>query len=144
MTQKISYLSQVMDAPSSILDDLTSQIDGVTDTFSLSQDLPVLSLYHNGLRQHDNYSKDIYGSLVLDFVPIVGDSLIVFLGVDNGWVSRSEHSNRAVKADKVTGILTAGNDKYYGTDASGTPGFYDLPSGGGSGETDILMVQVFT
>lgn len=31
-------------------------------------------------------------------------------------------------ADEVDGVATAGNSKYYGTDASGTPGFHDLPS----------------
>ena len=92
-------------------------------------------------------------------------------------------------AEKVDGIDTAGNSKYYGTDGSGIAGFHNLPSGGvvdagdvtytpttladwnsgvdpgdvdnaldqaaeriknlesaggGGGETDVLMVQVFT
>jgi hypothetical protein len=34
-------------------------------------------------------------------------------------------------SDKVEGIDAAGNDKYYGTNSVGSPGFYDLPAGGG-------------
>lgn len=45
-------------------------------------------------------------------------------------------------SEAVNGVGTAGNSKYYGTNSGGTPGFYDLPSGGGS--TDILQVQVFS
>lgn len=36
-------------------------------------------------------------------------------------------------AEKVDGVDAAGNNKYYGTDESGVPGFYDLPEGGGWG-----------
>jgi len=33
-------------------------------------------------------------------------------------------------AEKVDGVDTAGNSKYYGTDSSGTAGFHNLPAGG--------------
>jgi hypothetical protein len=33
------------------------------------------------------------------------------------------------KADAIDGIEVAGNNKFYGTDETGVPGFYDLPSG---------------
>jgi hypothetical protein len=89
-----------------IEDDLTSQIDGVMDTFALSDDLPIVHLFHNGVRQIGNFSKDIYGSLVLDFdeVPQLGHTLVAILGAEGSLIS----------------------------------------GGGGSGETDVLMVQVFT
>jgi hypothetical protein len=35
-------------------------------------------------------------------------------------------------ADEVDGVAVAGNSKYYGTNASGVPGFFTLPSGGGA------------
>lgn len=35
-------------------------------------------------------------------------------------------SDTALKSDAVTGVDSAGNSKYYGTNGSGTPGFYDL------------------
>jgi hypothetical protein len=38
------------------------------------------------------------------------------------------------KADAIDGVGTAGNSKYYGTNGSGTPGFHDIPSGGGTGD----------
>ena len=37
-------------------------------------------------------------------------------------------------AAAVDGVGSAGNDKYYGTNATGTPGFYDLPAGGSGGD----------
>lgn len=40
-------------------------------------------------------------------------------------------------AEKVDGVDTAGNDKYYGTNSAGEPGFYDLPVGGISGSLDL-------
>lgn len=47
-------------------------------------------------------------------------------------------------AEKVSGVESAGNSKYYGTNASGEAGFYLLPEGGSGGATDILMMQVFS
>lgn len=51
-------------------------------------------------------------------------------------------------ADEVDGISAAGNDKYYGTNDSGTAGFYDLPSysleieeDGSSVETDTVNIN---
>lgn len=40
-------------------------------------------------------------------------------------------NNIVDNSEKVEGVDTAGNSQYYGTDGSGTPGFHDLPSGGG-------------
>lgn len=39
-------------------------------------------------------------------------------------------------AEKVQGVNTAGNSKYYGTNGSGVAGFYDLPSGGAVSDGD--------
>jgi hypothetical protein len=50
------------------------------------------------------------------------------------------------KSDSITGIDTAGNSKYYGTNSGGTAGFYDLPTGGGTEDpaTDTTLGLVKT
>lgn len=37
-------------------------------------------------------------------------------------------NNVVDEAERITGVTTAGNDKYYGTDSGGAVGFYTLPS----------------
>jgi hypothetical protein len=64
-----------------VINDLSPQIDGVTDTFVLSDDQLLLHLFHNGVRQFDNYLKT-GTSLVLSFVPELGDVLTAILGTD--------------------------------------------------------------
>lgn len=54
---------------------------------------------------------------------------------DDGTVDAAD---TASTAGAVTGVDVAGASKYYGTDATSTPGFYDLPSGGGASSIDDL------
>ena len=58
------------------LDDLTSQVDGITDTFTLSSEYTPDHVFINGIRQYDNYSV-VGDSLTFDFIPDSGDSLLV-------------------------------------------------------------------
>ena len=58
----------------------------------------------------------------------------------------SNADNIVDAADEVDGVASAGNSKYYGTNGSGTPGFYDLPGGvssvnGDSGPAVVLDVS---
>jgi hypothetical protein len=81
---------------SGFIENLTSQIDGITDTFDLSRDpfSEQVSVFYNGLRQEpeiyildtDDYGKPI---LILNFVPEVGDGLIIEYYVEtNATVSK--------------------------------------------------------
>ena len=54
------------------------------------------------------------------------------------------------KANQINGVDSPGNDKYYGTNSSGTAGFFNLPEGGsgsggsssGGGTTQVLIESV--
>jgi len=45
------------------------------------------------------------------------------------------------KADAIDGVAAAGNSKYYGTNSSGTAGFYDLPSAGATAAADVSITD---
>lgn len=70
-------------------------------------------------------SVTIEGSAFINYYNIViGDMLKTTYDADlDGIVDAAE---------SVDGVATAGNSKYYGTDGTGTAGFYDLPGGGGA------------
>jgi hypothetical protein len=60
--------------------DISSQINGITDTFSLSESIDQSSLrvYYNGLRQSpDDISFNSNTSFSLSFTPQIGDSLFI-------------------------------------------------------------------
>jgi hypothetical protein len=99
-----------------IVDDLTSQIDGSGSIYSLSSMYVVSSVYWNGQRLYETQYTDATGTLVLDFVPDVTDTLVSFGVSEAGLISVAN----------ISGVDIAGNNKYYGTDASGTPGFHSL------------------
>ena len=48
------------------------------------------------------------------------------------------------EAEAVDGVDAAGNSKYYGTDGSGTPGFYSLPAGGTVDAADVTYTPIDT
>lgn len=57
---------------------LTSQIDGITNVFTIpDSDLGSIRLYYNGLRQveGENYTVTNSTTLTLDFTPQTGDFL---------------------------------------------------------------------
>lgn len=60
--------------------DISSQINGITDTFSVSESIDQSSLrvYYNGLRQSpDDISFNSNTSFSLSFTPQIGDSLFI-------------------------------------------------------------------
>jgi len=65
---------------SGFIENLTSQIDGITDTFDLSREpfSEQVSVFYNGLRQEPEiYVLDAGPVLILNFVPAVGDGLLI-------------------------------------------------------------------
>jgi len=70
--------------------DLTSQIDGITDTFSIPdtiQEGSAISVYYNGQRQFNNVHYTVSfatNELILGFVPEIGDQLFIVVGDDSG------------------------------------------------------------
>lgn len=44
------------------------------------------------------------------------------------------------ESSAITGVDSAGLSKYYGTDVSGTPGFFDLPGGGASTNSSLSKI----
>jgi hypothetical protein len=100
-----------------VIDDVTPQIDGSGSVFTLIGSYAVASVYWNGQRLYEEQYADVTGSVVLDFIPEISDTLVV-LGTSSAGI---------ISLDKVAGVDTAGSSKYYGTDASGTPGFHALP-----------------
>ena len=60
--------------------DISNQINGITDTFTISESINQSSLrvYYNGLRQSPNdFSFNSNTSFSLSFTPLVGDSLFI-------------------------------------------------------------------
>lgn len=62
--------------------DLSSQINGITDTFTMPADSYFTDIYWNGQRLISSQWTYTEPDLVLDFVPVVGDSLIVKVSND--------------------------------------------------------------
>lgn len=58
----------------------------------------------------------------------------------NKWIDAAKVLD-ADESTKVTGVDSAGNDKYYGTDEVGGVGFHDLPSGAKGGGTDRIFFE---
>ena len=59
-------------------EDLSASIDGVTASFALTNTFDTLEVYWNGQRLVDSqYSVDAYNVITFDFVPAIGDTLVV-------------------------------------------------------------------
>jgi len=60
-----------------IIDDLTPQVDSTGSTFSLFAAYEIESVFWNGQRLYEDQYTDATGTVVMDFVPEVGDTLVV-------------------------------------------------------------------